>query len=390
MKSYTQKEKEIKKIAFIQPFGLSSPGGGAATLRAFLRHAPKSFISICTSPKRPPETNIGKEIHLPVRPYFGRIESTRFGRYLGYLLPLYAKDFKIKLERICRENKVTAIHAIPHGLDFWYGFQVAQRLGLRYYLDVNDDMAYNLQSRPELKEAMECLAYVWPKAQRRIVVSEAMGREYCRRYGESSYYVISHGIEYIASEPLPYHPKSLRIYHMGSIHMSYEDNFKSLIRALEMLRQKYFDWTISLTCRPGPSFKLKTGSLSFRTLPWGSENEAIQDLKEADILYLPLPFDKRFTSFVKYSWSVRATTCLGFGLPILYHGPTHAAVGQLLAEYHAAKVVTSLDPRQIVEAIIKLKDETTIIVRNALELAHKQFFLSNQRDKFWKVLCFDK
>jgi hypothetical protein len=84
---------------------------------------------------------------------------------------------------ICRNVNATAIHAIAQGLCFWYAYQVAQELGLPYYLSVHEDLRYALQHSLALKEGMDKIPEVWQGAEGRFVISDELGKEYCRRYG---------------------------------------------------------------------------------------------------------------------------------------------------------------------------------------------------------------
>lgn len=378
-------------VIFVQPFGLQSPAGGPRILRALLRDAPQPFLSVCTSPAPPPPTTLGPERHVPLRPHFGWVERTRLGRPLGHLLPAYTGRFRRRLTQLCRANGAMAIHAIPHGIDFWEAFQVAGSLGLRYILNVHDEMDYNLRGRPELKPATRRLAEVWERAQARLVISEAMGREYCRRYGDREYDVVTDGLTEIPVEPRVRPPTSWRIYFAGAIHLSYEANFRSLIGALEILQDRHPEYRISLICR-GSSWTAVGSRIPITALPLAPEAEVARDLDSADFLYLPLPFDVKFASFSRFSLSTKMVTYLGSGLPILYHGPAEAAAGAMLAQHQAAIPVNSLEPQRIAEALASIPPpgvdrSTSRTVSNALELARRQFRLADQRERFWQTLA---
>jgi len=374
-------------IVFVQVFGLNSPGGGARILRSLLQDAPTSFLSICTTPKSPPPTHLGQEIHLPIRPYLGRVERTRFGGSLGYLNPLFVDRFKQRLEAVLREAKPSAIHAIPQGVDFWYTFQIAEKLGIPYYLNVHDELTYNLQGKPELAEAIEGLAIVWAKAQGRIVISEAMGKEYCRRYGNLPYIVVTDGLATIPTAPRIKSHQKLNVYFMGSLHISYKANFYALLQALNQFSQVYPDWEVALTIRGELPFPLKADRITLKVLPWASQTEIDQDMNEADLLYIPLPFEEAYQSFSRYSLSTKLVTYLGSGLPILYHGPHNAAAGELLSQHQAAIIADSLDPNAIQQSIDNAKVMFQQITENALTLGRQQFLLTEMRSRFWHFVA---
>jgi hypothetical protein len=373
-------------LVFVQPFGLNSPGGGSRILRALLEDTSIPFLSICTSPEAPPVTSIGQELHLPIRPHLGRIEYTRLSNILTIFAYPFIGSFKQKLALICCQNQATAIHAIAHDLSFGYAYQVAQQLGLPYYLSVHDDLKYVLQYRIECKEAMARMSEVWQGAKERFVISDELGKEYCHRYGHQSYTIVTDGLKQIPSQAKPRTKKSLRIYFMGLFHVSYATNLKALLQALEFLQTLQPDWHLSLTCRCGfISPDVLANRFPVTLLPFASEQEVMDDLEQADLVYLPLPFGEEHECFIRYSLSTKMITYLGSGLPILYHGPAEAAASKLLNQYQAAILLNSLDPQSIAERLIEAVNQTEVITQNALNLACNQFKLSQQKHKFWSA-----
>jgi glycosyltransferase involved in cell wall biosynthesis len=372
-------------IVFIQPFGLQSAAGGPRILRSLLQDAPGPFVSVCSAPQAPPAVPWAREVHVPVRPCFGRIEATRYGGKLGHLCPLFARTFRRRLTRLCRETPATAIHAIPQGLDFWYAFRVAQTLELPYFLNVHDDLAYGLQGRPELRAGMAALREVWRQAQGRLVISEEMGQEYCRRYGDHPYCTVTDGVEIPAARPLEARPESLRVYFMGSLHLSYRPNFEALYEALGALRRRRPDLTVTVTCR-GSAIPSQVPGVTVTVLPWMTETEVARDMERADVLYLPLPFAREHELLCRFSLSTKMVSYLGSGRPILYHGPAYAAAAQLLRRHGAGVAAESLDPVQIATALEAVAAQREALITNALALAQSQFCAADQRAKFWRVL----
>jgi glycosyltransferase involved in cell wall biosynthesis len=373
-------------LIFVQPFGLNSSGGGPRIFRALLQNAPTSFMSICTSAPNPPSTSIGKELHLPRRPSFGRLERTRLEPYFYGIERLQANKFETQLTRICTTNNAVGIHGLAHTIDFWSAYQVAKKLELPFYLSVHDDLAYALKGRPEFKKGMACIGEAWLGAKARLVISEAMGQEYCSRYGKQPFTVVTDGLTQIPHTPLTRPDKSLRVYFMGAIHLSYEENFHSLLQALDLLLEQHPDWKISLTIRGNAPFSLVKSKIAVTFLPWASEHEVAKDLEYADLLYLPLPFGSSFSSFVKYSLSTKMVTYLGSGLPILYHGPENSAAGQLLSQNQAAVVADSLDAEVIQSVLTNAPKKLHQIVENALGIGRHQFALPDIRERFWQTL----
>lgn len=370
-------------IAFTQPFGLHSPGGGPRILRALLEDAPQPFLSVVLDVNPPPPTRLGREVFVPARPRFGRVERTRFQRYAWYAgLALSGRTTK-RLTAICRAEHITAIHAIPHGMGFWNAFEAARELGLPYVLNVHDDMTYNLRGRPDLPVALRRLSQVWNQAEARIVISDEMGKEYSRRYGEQPYLIVTDGLTTLP-DPIDRSADSLRVYFSGSRHISYEPNFVALMRALDEVSRTEPGLKVSLTSR-GSTLPAIPARYPVCVLPWGTEQEISQDLEQADLVYLPLPFGQEFETFSRFSLSTKMVTYLGSGLPILYHGPKDAAAGRLLAQHQAAICLETLDPLQMASTIRVQRAQTTHLVGNALTLGRNQFWLVDQRERFWNL-----
>ncbi len=377
-------------LVFVQPYGLNSPGGGPRIFRSLLQDAPVPCLSVCTSPQSPPQTAIAPEIHLPVRPHLGRLESTRLSRYFYPIEASLARRFEDRLTQVCLDHKATGIHGLAHSLDFWYAYRVAQKLNLPYYLTVHDDLAYALQNRLEQKFGMAHIGEAWANAAERFVISKEMGEEYCRRYGQKSWTIVTDGITDIPAAALPRLPKQLRVYFMGAIHLTYQANFCALLEALNRFQQCHLDWSVSLTIRGGVPFDLTSSTIPIKLLPWGSQAEVAQDLDQIDALYMPLPFGKETETFTKYSLSTKMVTYLGSGLPILYHGPAIAAASQLLELHNAAILAHSLDPAIIKQSLEVTQPQMPQIVENALKLGRSQFTLEAVRSRFWTPLQSEK
>jgi hypothetical protein len=173
---------------------------------------------------------------------------------------------------------------------------------------------------------------------------------------------------------------------MGSIHMSYEATFDVLFEALDQLRASNCFDTVTLTTRPGFPFPTENRGIAVDVRPWGDQADIARDLEEADLLYLPLPFEPQYEPFVRYSLSTKLVTYLGTGLPILYHGPAHAAAGRLLDRHDAAILAPTTDPARLAAQIVDGLDRRDMLVQQALRLGRTRFMLDDQRTRFWSML----
>jgi glycosyltransferase involved in cell wall biosynthesis len=377
-------------VVFTHPFGLQSPSGGARIMRALLQASPFPFISVTTSPERPPPTNIGREVHLPLRPNFGRLERTRFAKFTAALAPFFADRFARKLEALCRQNRAGAIHAIAHGgMDFYTASLVAKKLGVPFFLQVHDDFIFTgLQVRNN-PAAHSALRDAWTEAAARFVICSALGEEYCRRYGKRDYVVITDGVENIAVQPRQRTAGNLNVYFMGLFHLDYEPNLKLLLRTLAELKKDAGKVYLTLRCGGVRSSSIAGYEGFVSVLPFASEAVVESDMKQADLLYLPLPFEKNYELFARFSLSTKMVTYLGSGVPILYHGPSEAAVRDLLKAHNAALLCTRPgleDLLTILRQYVRDPELGADLARNALALARSDFMLREIRTRFWNPI----
>lgn len=376
-------------LALVQPFGLHSLGGGPRILRSLLAETSQPYLSVCTSMRRPDTFDEACEVHLPVRPYLGRIEGTRLGQPLSLLTMLSISRLTSRLRVLFEKRGITCVHAIPHGLDFWSAFEAAQSVGARYILNVHDDMTYNLHEGAYLNRAMARLADTWCEADARLVISEAMGQAYNARYGDRSYTVVTDGLMPFQVEPAPRRTPDgrLNIYFMGSVHVSYQHNFQSLLDALNLMVARHPGLSVRFIVRGSPPFAVDVGAVEMELRGWGTQEEVQQDLNEADLLYFPLPFEPDHDTFVRFSLSTKLVTYLGSGLPILYHGPSSAAAAHLLDDHGAGVLVCTDDADDVARRLSSLDvDELNSIVARALRLARSRFMVKEQRKRFWEAV----
>jgi len=384
---YRRAMAKLGRIVFTEPFGVASVegGGGGRILRTLLRDAPLLFLCVSTLPQRPTR-KIDNEIHLPTRPHFGRIEHTRFMALPNASAPLFSRRFKKKLERVCRKVNARALHAVAHGgIDFHHAYRVAKKLGVPFFLQVHDDAVYTSGGRTPRDVMSRCLADAWSGADGRFVVSKELGDEYSRRYGARDFVVVTDGVDQLAPAPRTA-PKSLRIYFMGLFHLEYEPNLRALIDAVDLVDLAP-DVARSITLRCG-FVRSHLHKPRVQVLPYGTEADVQSDFTKADFLYLPLPFDEEHRAFVAYSLSTKMVSYLASGIPIIYHGPPGTAVCNLLAQNHAAALITTLDANEIASALRSLlgSTEAEAYASNALALAHRDFQRRDQHEKFWKPI----
>ena len=371
-------------IAFVQPFGLRSPGGGPRILRALLRSAPVEYLSVCTSVAVPPLAP--HEVHLPPRRPAGRLDQTRLGAYFDLLAWSNHASFDRRLVGLLGEHGVRAVHAVAHDLSFARALAAARELDTPFYLSVHDDLSYVMRGRPDRGRGCVLLGSAWRAATWRFVVTEALGEEYCRRYGTAAYLLVSDGVKSADAVSRPSTRGRLRVYFMGLLHLAYEANFLALLDSLDDASSDGGSPAPSLTCRCGSLPLRSLRDRHINVLPFDDEETVAEDLRGADLLYLPLPFGAEHEAFARFSLSTKLVTYLGSGIPILYHGPPFGTAHDLLAAHDAAFLVTSLDRSSLATVLRASAARRQAVTANALALAREKFLLQQQQHAFWDVI----
>jgi glycosyltransferase involved in cell wall biosynthesis len=384
---YRERLRKQQKVLFVQPFSLGSAGGGGARiLRALLKAAPVNWHSVCCSPRRPkPWPN---ETHLPSRPSWGKIETSRLSMLPKKTMSIFAPRFRRRLKSFSRRMNVRAIHTVPHsGTDFAQAQAVARELSLPFFISLHDDLAYTAAAEVSAAAREPAIRDAWLKADARFVISDALGREYSRRYGSRDYCLVTDGLAEVHPYRKKPEPRVRRIYFMGLFHLAYERNFRAFLEALNILeRQTSITTSVACRCeyiRPHVWKDIKPVNV----LPFAGEEQVQCDMQKADLLYMPMPFGPEHENFARFSVSTKMVTYVGSGIPIVYHGPTDSAAFDLLQRNNAAIFLPTLDPAEVAESLAQLTDgRCAEVATNAGELARREFMLADQTHKFWDTI----
>jgi glycosyltransferase involved in cell wall biosynthesis len=234
----------------------------------------------------------------------------------------------------------------------------------------------------------QALRGAWQDAAECFVISETMGKEYCRRYGQRSFQVVTDGLTSLNSPPARTDENILRVYFMGLFHMAYEQNLRALLEGLAQFQREHPNVTTSVTLRcEHVRAEVLAGFERVTVLPFADEAQVQRDLVDADLLYMPIPFGAKHENFARYSLSTKMVTYVGSGLPILYHGPQTSAAYDLLRANEAAFLVTTLEPKEIAASIAGINSSRRAqVTAHARTLARRDFMLADQVAKFWGAI----
>jgi glycosyltransferase involved in cell wall biosynthesis len=382
---------KMRPVVFIQNFGLSGPGGGARILRSAFMQAPVSVRSICTGFPHQISPLEGGEEYVPRRPFFGALERTRFAGLFALTEVLFARRLERGLRHRLQLLEARAVHLVPHSWgDFVPAWRAAASLGLPVALSVHDDFEYTARINPFRSQLLPHLETLWRRAGCRLVVCPEIGHEYGRRYGQRPFVVHRDGATSIASSPVRPHPRRLHVYFMGLFHQGYTPNARALLRALSELEARHPELDVRATfrCDSAPLGNSE-GPRRLEILPFAGQEVVEREVRQADLLYLPLPFGSEHSQFVRLSFSTKVITYLGAGVPILYHGPPEAAVAHYLKEQRAALVVESPDAgalRRSLAAALADPASREQIAGRAIVCAREDFDARALSARFWDAV----
>lgn len=324
---------------------------------------------------------------MPLRPPLGAIDGSRYDHWGNVLELGLARSASRRLTKVCEAHRAHTVHAVAHSPSFWPALHAARAVGARYMLTAHDDLRYLLRRTPMRRLALDRLADAWRAADERFVISQALGEEYCARYGRGNYEIVTDGLrdsDFLS--PHTWNRPQLRCYFAGLFHRGYRANVIILLQALALLASRHPGFQPSLTCRCGTLPELPRSEVPLKVLEFGSEADVRADLTTADLLYLPLMLEPEFRDMTAFSLSTKLITYLGAGVPILYHGPADSAAGKLLAQNDAAIMATADHPEEVAEIILQGLARGPELVMNAHALAEREFLLEDQRSRFWSAV----
>jgi hypothetical protein len=228
----------------------------------------------------------------------------------------------------------------------------------------------------------------WCEADARFVISDSLGQEYCRRYGEREYQLVTDGLTEVHPPRSRSEAGVLHVYFMGLFHMPYEPNLRALLDGLGIFSRCRPATRVAVTMRcEHVRPQVIAGDIPVTVLPFSDEAQVQRDIETADLLYMPLPFGADHENFARYSLSTKMVTYVGSGVPILFHGPESSAAFTLLGKHRAAVLIPTLVADDIADTLLRLDNKDRAeITQNALALARSNFMLADQVERFWGTI----
>ena len=377
------------RVLFVQMFGMRDEGGSSRIFSTLIKQG-EGAVGVLVHGLHPPRLRFSDaEFFVKERITFGRLERSRFASDLAIFRVFSWRKSRREIFNLLSRWRPDCVHAHIHGLGFKHAFDWCRLHHVPYSLSVHDDIRH-LAAFDLWKDRIESwTAEAWREASTRFVISPEMGDEYSRRYGKRDWIQVTDGLDTIAPEPRPRAPKRLHVYFAGGLNVHYEPSFLAFQQGLKLFSREHPDWQVRFIVRGGRRLSGEDEAAPpIEVLPFGSQEEVLNDLGSVDLLYLPLSIDPQYANFAKFSLSTKMITYLGSGLPIFYHGPREAAAFQLLQKNHACFSCHSNDPQAISSALKNVELERSQTIENALQLGRRDFQIAEIRNRFWSALKF--
>lgn len=225
---------------------------------------------------------------------------------------------------------------------------------------------------------------LWNMAKRRLVISNELGMEYQKLFGEKDYEIITDGVtEKEISETTTLGELPIVVYFAGLLHIDYLPLFNVLAGALDELSNQGYSFKLVLRgTQQIPFLQDRLFTTEYRPVTL-NDTELKEELDASAILYLPIKFTQPY--FYLYSLSTKMVGYLGAAGAILYHGPADSAACHLLQKNKAAICNTGLAVNKLSEDMLNLIANKTTITANAKLLAKERFNLAKIQNQFWQT-----
>lgn len=121
---------------------------------------------------------------------------------------------------------------------------------------------------------------------------------------------------------------------------------------------------------------------------WVPQEELLEELAEADLLYCPYRFDPDFEETARLSFPGKLSTYMRTGVPILVHSPEYAGITHFIRERQCGYILESVVMEDIVNAIQTIMDDQPNLnySKTALDVSDRELSLQAMYKNFAQAL----
>jgi hypothetical protein len=261
---------------------------------------------------------------------------------------------------VIRRERITAVLTYP--VTPWILFAVVRlrRLfpAVRFVFYVMDDWEghHTCFGLPFTARRRAALAEIVATSDARFACSHLMQHDYERRFG-TPWAVLHKGVDVTALPPPGGSWRFTNILYTGAMNMFRFDAVLAFVEGLRRFRERSGrDVTLTLL-GPEPDRHYATALAPYpfvRTEPWVDNAACQQRMAAADVLYLPLSFERRLERIANLAMPTKFSEYLGSGRPAILHVP---AASEVHAQASAAGLPLTLpttDPAAVEAFLVDL------------------------------------
>ncbi len=373
--------KQRNRVLVINKFAPPQIEGVAILLGRLLKYfAKNSCVILCDRIYRK-GISIDTNMKLPFKYYYFYLPEFRYKGSISFLhmvselLPFLLIPFLILkgLYIVGRENANKILAVNSSGVFLISAYYISKLTGRDLYVYLFDVFKYNYIGRIQRGFARLYEERILRSAKRIFVSSEKMQEHYESEYGLVSE-MIPHPVE--ISENGTRRDKNGETYKIiftGRINKFSLDSLQRLVKVVREIDNVRLDlYSPNLEEKDALEMELSGRNVSLKNA-LVTEMPVIQ--KDADLLYLPMGFDKRRAQeCIRTAAPGKIGEYLVSGVPILINAPEHSYISWYAKKYAFAYVVNSVEERELRDAIFTLLKNKMIreeLVRNALSLAKR-------------------
>ena len=367
------------KILSYQSFSLYDNGGGSRILRRLYEgnESKVSSLAFTVYPAKPVNGDIDEKV-IPLTPL---TRSWMRWKLRDGVMWLRENAFKSRSNKNIRKAAAKipfdVLHVVDHGPFSSELCEDSFLSGKSLWVSFHDHFSTTGSSFDNANK-------LWNSASRRLVISNELGNEYRRLFGDKNFEVITDGV-FIneISEPVIANGSTITIYFAGLLHINYLPLFEVLANALDVLSKEGLKIKLILRGTQYVDF-LHQNYFEVEYRPFSIDyDELKEELDAATILYLPIKFEP--ADFYLYSLSTKMVGYLGASGSILYHGPADSAASNLLKQSNSAIGCYTLNVEDMLESLRNILKEDCNVSYNAKNLAKKHFNLQKIKERFWQL-----
>jgi hypothetical protein len=225
---------------------------------------------------------------------------------------------------------------------------------------------------------------LYKKTSINLCISEKMSEVYEKRYGKKSYTFhnpVNLNIWNI-NKQINYQKDIFNIVFIGTVG---EHNFKEIMLLIQVVNKIPHNIVINLYGSIRKKYLydelLKEKNININGLI--DHDDVPNVLNQADILFLPMSFNKKQRNYIRYSMPTKFTEYLATQKPILVFAPRNFAITEYVIKYDCAYLVSEFNENllyNVLSNIMENKDDKKI--KNAINLVQKKHTIETVQKKF--------